>query len=243
MFKRKGRNNAEGMTIVGHLTELRQRLIAVVVTLIGGALAGFYFSGRIIDFLLEIPQELVYLYPGEAFFAHLKIALILGVIIACPMILFQFVGFILPALQKHEKKTLFLTIPFIIFLFFGGVIFAYTIILPLAYRFFMEFGTQSLTPLISINNYVSFVIGLVLPFGLLFQMPVLVMMLTAIGILTPQFLSRYRKIMVLLVLIMAALLTPPDIVSQLLMAGPMFVLYEFSIMIAKIVFRKRQRRL
>ncbi len=232
----------EGMSIVDHLTELRQRIIIVIAALVVGVLIGFYFASSIVDYLLLIPEKLVYLYPGEAFFVHLKLALVGGLGLAGPVILYQLISFILPALRQNERTILFVGLPFVLLLFLAGVVFAYKLILPLAFSFFMGFGTDSLEPLISINSYISFVLGLIIPFGLVFQLPLVVVLLTSIGILTPQILVRYRKFMVLIIFIVSTVLTPPDIISQVLMGLPMILLYELSILLSRSAFWRRKSR-
>ena len=126
-------------------------------------------------------------------------------------------------------------------MFVVGVAFGYRVILPLAYSFFMNFGTESLEPLISIGSYVSFVLGIVIPFGIVFQLPLIVLLLTSVGILSPMVLTQYRKHIILVIFVISAFLTPPDVISQTLMAGPMILLYELSILLSKMVFWKRQK--
>lgn len=242
MFGRQRRANPDGMTLVDHLAELRGRIITVLVALLVGVVVGFYYSERIVEYLLLIPGQLVYLYPGEAFFAHMLIALIVGLVLAFPVILYQVVRFILPGLKDAERRVLYLGLPFAMLMFVAGTMFAYKVILPLAYKFFMEFGTQSLEPLISIGNYVSFVLGIVLPFGIVFEFPLVVLLLTAVGILNPRTLVRHRKMMVLGIFIVAAFLTPPDIISQTLMAGPMLVLFELSVFLSKLMVRRKKQQ-
>lgn len=236
------RQAEEGMTIVDHLSELRWRIIRVIAALSLGVLVSFYYAGAFVDFLLLIPGKLVYLYPGEAFFVHLKLAVLGGMVVASPVILYQVVRFILPALKEGEKTALYWGLPSVLLLFLAGVIFAYQLILPLAFSFFMGYGTESLEPLISLSSYVSFVLGLVIPFGLVFQLPLLVLLLTFLGILTPGTLRRYRKVTILIIFILSALLTPPDIISQILMAGPMVLLYEISVLLShSVLWRKKKR--
>lgn len=243
MFKRlrRAKTGDSEMTLVDHLAELRRRIITVLAALFLGVLVGFYFSQQLVEYLMIIPGQLVYLYPGEAFFVHLKIALVTGIVLAFPVIIYQILRFILPGLKNSEKKVLFLGLPFAMVLFIVGVVFAYKVILPLAYSFFMGFGTDSLEPLISIGSYVSFVLGIVLPFGIVFQLPLIVLLLTSIGILSPEVLARYRKPIVLVIFILSAFLTPPDVISQTLMAGPMLLLYEFSIILSKLVFWNKHK--
>ncbi|HHT68948.1 MAG TPA: twin-arginine translocase subunit TatC [Firmicutes bacterium] len=229
----------EGMTLVDHLAELRRRIIVIISTLVLGVIVGFYYSPSIVDYVMRIPGELVFLYPGEAFIVHLTVALVFGIVVDLPIILYQVVRFLVPGLREKEVRALFLGLPFSLGMFALGIVFAYKGILPLAYRFFMGFGTEHLAPLISIGNYVSFVLGLIVPFGIVFQLPLIVLLLAGVGILHPHTLVRYRKYIILVIVILAAVLTPPDVVSQMLMAIPMVLLYELSILLCRIVFRKR----
>ncbi|NLL43296.1 MAG: twin-arginine translocase subunit TatC [Firmicutes bacterium] len=240
MIKRRQTQIEEGLTLVEHLAELRSRIIICILTLIAGVLVGFYFSGPIVKFLMRLPGELVYLYPGEAFMMHLTVALAVGIILGSPIVLYQVIRFIVPGLLERERRLLYLGLPLSAVLFVVGVSFAYQVILPLAYKFFLGFGTESLEPMISIGNYISFVLRLVLPFGLVFQLPLIVLLLTGTGILRPETLVHYRKYMILMIFIAAAVLTPPDIISQSLMALPMVLLYELSIILAKVVVRRKQ---
>lgn len=236
---RKARAEGDGMTLVDHLAELRRRIIVVIIALFAGFLVGFYYSKPIVEFFLRLPGQLVYLYPGEAFFVHLTVAAIVGVVLSFPVVLYQILRFILPGLQDKEIRVLYLGLPFAMVMFVVGVVFAYQVILPLAYAFFMGFGTETLEPLISVGNYVSFVLGLVLPFGLVFQLPLVVLLLTGVGILNPRFLIKNRKYVILVIFVVAAILTPPDIISQFLMAVPMLLLYEVSIFLSRLMFRRR----
>ncbi|NMB19727.1 MAG: twin-arginine translocase subunit TatC [Firmicutes bacterium] len=234
-----GKNPAEGMSLVDHLTELRRRIIVIIATLALGIIVGFYYSPSIVEYVMRIPGELVFLYPGEAFIVHLTVALIVGCFLDLPVILYQVIRFLVPGLREKEVRALFIGLPFSLALFAFGVLFAYKAILPIAYRFFMGFGTEQLAPLISIGNYVSFALGLIVPFGVVFQLPLIVLLLAGVGILHPQTLVRHRKYFVLIIFILATVLTPPDVVSQLLLALPMLLLYEFSILLCRIVFRKK----
>jgi sec-independent protein translocase protein TatC len=235
----KARAEGDGMTLVDHLAELRRRIIIIIVALCAGFFVGFYYSKPIVEFFLRLPGQLVYLYPGEAFFVHLTVAAVVGVVLSFPVALYQVLRFILPGLRDREIRVLYLGLPFSMGLFVIGVVFSYQLILPLAYAFFMGFGTESLEPLISVGNYVSFVLGLVLPFGLVFQLPLVVLLLTGVGILSPNFLVRNRKYVILILFVVAAVLTPPDIISQSLMAIPMILLYEISIFLSRLVYRRR----
>lgn len=237
--QRKVENPGEGMTLVDHLAELRRRIMIIIGTLLVGVIVGFYYSPAIVGYLMRIPGELVFLYPGEAFMVHLAVALVIGIVFGLPIVLYQVIRFLVPGLREKEIRALLIGLPFSLGMFFLGVVFAYRVILPMAYLFFMGFGSEQLEPLISIGNYVSFVLGLIVPFGVVFQLPLIVLLLAGVGILHPDTLVRYRKYIILMIFVLAAVLTPPDIVSQVLMALPMLLLYELSILLCRIVFRKK----
>ena len=229
----------EGMSLVDHLAELRKRIMIIIGTLVVGIGVGFYYSPSIVEYLMRIPGELVFLYPGEAFIVHLTVALVVGIVLDLPIILYQAIRFLVPGLLEREIRALFIGLPFSLGLFALGTVFAYKAILPMAYRFFMGFGTEQLEPLISIGNYVSFVLGLIIPFGVVFQLPLIVLLLAGVGILHPDTLVRYRKYIILLIVVVATIVTPPDVVSQVLLTLPMLLLYESSILLCRIVFRKK----
>jgi sec-independent protein translocase protein TatC len=241
MLKRRSRQvSAEGLTLVEHLAELRTRIIISILTLAVGVVVGFYYSSPLVEFITRLPGDLVYLYPGEAFMVHLQVALIVGVMLSSPVVLYQVIRFVVPGLLAKERRILSVGLPLSLLLFVVGIVFAYQVILPLAYKFFLGFSSDSLEPMISIGNYVAFVFRLVLPFGLVFQLPLFVLILTSIGVLSPAFLVRSRKYMILVIVIVAAVLTPPDVISQTLMALPMLILYEVSIVLARLVVRNKQ---
>lgn len=241
MLKRRSRQvSAEGLTLVEHLAELRTRIIISILTLAVGVVVGFYYSSPLVEFITRLPGDLVYLYPGEAFMVHLQVALIVGVMLSSPVVLYQVIRFVVPGLLAKERRILSVGLPLSLLLFVVGIVFAYQVILPLAYKFFLGFSSDSLEPMISIGNYVAFVFRLVLPFGLVFQLPLFVLILTSIGVLSPAFLVRSRKYMILVIVIVATVLTPPDVISQTLMALPMLILYEVSIVLARLVVRNKQ---
>lgn len=229
------------LTLIGHLAELRRRLLASVLALAGGVGIAFFYSETLLQTLLAVPGELIYLAPGEAFFTRLRLAAAIGACLAAPMILFQLCAFILPALTREERRYIYIGLPAALLLFVVGVFFAYTVLLPLAYAFFLGFGSEQLTAQISVGSYLSFVFGLVFPFGLVFQLPLLVVVLTGIGVITPQFLSQNRKFAILATFVLAALLTPPDILSQLLMAGPLWLLFEVSVVLSRAIYWRKRR--
>ncbi len=232
-------NRRDQMSFTDHLGELRQRLIWVAVGVIGGTVIAFYFSDIILDIITAPARDLHYISPAEAFLTQLMLSVITGMIISLPITLYHLIAFVLPALESTEKRYLFIFLPMALLLFCLGVVFAYYIILPLAYRFFMDFAREDLLPMITLRSYVSFALGLLLPFGLVFQLPLIVTILSKLEVVTPEFLRTYRKFAILIVFLMGALLTPPDLISQGLLAGPLILLYEASIVISRIIYRRK----
>lgn len=233
------------MSVVEHLDELRRRLIWSILGVTAGTAVGFSAAGWVLKFLIQplegFPQvgKLVFLSPSEAFFAYLKIAFLTGLLLASPLVLYQVGAFVWPALNRMEKRYVVILLPMILLLFSLGVIFSYKVILPLVLRFFMGFSSEELQAFLTLGAYLSFVFGLVLPFGFVFQLPVLSYFLTKIGVISPAFLKRNRKFAVLGIFVIAAFLTPPDVISQVMMAGPLLGLYEIGIWVSSVAARSR----
>lgn len=230
------------MSFTDHLGELRQRIIYVVLALLIATAIAFYFSDILLDLITAPADNLHYISPAEAFLTQLKLAIIAGIILSLPVSLYNLIAFILPALESAEKKYLFIFLPLALLLFTIGVLFAYFIILPLAYDFFINFARDDLLAVITLQSYVSFALGLLLPFGLVFQLPLIVTILSNLELLTPDFMRANRKFAILITFLMGSLLTPPDLISQGLLAGPLIILYEASIFISKMIYRKKSRQ-
>ncbi len=229
------------MTLIEHLTELRARLIRSFLAIGIGFVITYSFSLKIFEILKKPVGELVFLSPTEAFFTRLKVSFFAGFILALPYVLWEIWGFIAIALKKHERKyTVIFTISaFIFFLLVGA--FGFFIILPLGLRFLLGYGLPGVNPMISVGKYASFVIGVILVFGTVFEMPLFFLFLAKLGIITPKFMTKNRPYIVLIIFILAALLTPPDVVTQVLLALPMLLLYELSLILVKIVVRKKEK--
>ncbi|MCK8816092.1 twin-arginine translocase subunit TatC [Natroniella sulfidigena] len=224
------------MSLVEHLGELRKRLLIAIGAIIVLALGSYVYATEIIDFLIEpVGQELVYLTPTEAFFTEIKVAVFTGFLIALPVVLYQAWSFVLPGLKHGEKKYIRILLPLSVIFFLIGVAFAQFIVIPLGVSFFLSFTSENLQAMFSLSNYISFVISLLIPFGLIFELPLLITLLVKLKLITHKFLTRNRKYVIVLIFLFGAILTPPDIVSQTMMALPLIVLYEGSILIAKII--------
>lgn len=236
------------MSIIEHLEELRWRLIYSLAAFILAFGLAFYFSERILDLVLSPAPllktagggKLVLLGVTEGFMIQLRVSIYAGLALASPVILYQVAAFTLPALEKKERFYLYTFIPAALGLFLAGVGLAYFVFLPYALKFFGTFGTERIQLLVSAQSFISFVAGFVLPFGLVFELPLVVMLGTYLGLLSPQLLSRYRKYAILVIFIVAAILTPPDVVSQIAMALPLLALYEVSLLLSHLVARRRK---
>ena len=176
--------------------------------------------------------------PGEAFFTYLKIDLVTGFLIALPVIFFHVWRFFLPALTKSERAVIGLIVPTSVILFFAGLAFSFFFILPTALKFFMGFSTDELQTMFSFQNYFDFVIMFVLPFGFVFQMPLIITVLGKLGILTSEFLGKYRRIVFFLSFVIGAFVTSPDVFTQVAVAIPVMFLYEAGYLIVKYILRK-----
>lgn len=239
------------MSFLEHLDELRKRIINAIIALFGGFLIAFAFIGYLFDFVMRPLQEalpegdtLIYTNPTEAFILNIKIAAISGLIIASPIVMFQVWRFIAPGLYVNEKKW---AIPFVAIstvCFVAGTAFSHYIVFPFAWSFFAGFGFANdiLTFMPRIEPAFSMYIRLLLAFGVVFEMPTLVLFLARMGLLTAGFMVKNFKFFVLIAVVLSAVITPPDIISQLAMTGPLIVLYGISIGLAW-AFGKREKRI
>ena len=230
------------MTLIEHLTELRTRLIRSLLAIALGFIITYSFSLKIFEVLKKPVGDLVFLSPTEAFFTRLKVSFFAGFLLALPYILWETWGFVSIALKKHERKYTILFVVFALIFFILGGSFGFFVILPLGLRFLLGYGLPGVSPMLSVGKYTSFVIAVILVFGTVFEMPLFFLFLAKLGVVTPRFMSKNRPYIVLIIFILAALLTPPDVVTQVLLALPMLVLYEISLILVKIVVRKKEER-
>ncbi|MFC1508074.1 twin-arginine translocase subunit TatC [Candidatus Omnitrophota bacterium] len=224
-------------TFVEHLEELRGRIIKSVIFIIITTALIFSFSDKILSFISRGVDSLVFIAPQEAFLTTIKIALFGGLYLSSPFILYQVWQFVSSGLESSEKKYALIFGFFSFILFLLGSIFGYLVIVPIGMRFLISFGSEFLTPMISIGKYITFLTTLCFAFGLVFQLPVAILFLTKIGIITPKLLRERRKYAVIIIFIIGAIFTPPDIVTQCLMAVPLIALYELSILLSTLVRR------
>jgi sec-independent protein translocase protein TatC len=237
----------EKLPLTTHLEELRKRLIRVLIVVGLGFGVCYTFKEWSFQVITKplvdvLPQNSSLVYTGlpEAFFIHMKIAFFASLFVTSPYTLYQIWKFISPGLYAKEKKYV---VPFVMtstLLFVGGVLFGYFVALPPAFKFFVSFTTDALKPMVSFREYLGLTLKFLLAFGLSFEMPVFMFFLTKLGIVNATMLSRQRRYAILIIFIAAAILTPsPDVLSQILMAIPLMVLYEVSIVVSKFAGRKK----
>jgi sec-independent protein translocase protein TatC len=232
-------NPGSPMTVVDHLQELRERIIRSLLALAAGFVISYFFSDRIIAFLIAPVGKLYYMSPAEAFFSYMKVSFFAGLLLALPVLLYQVWAFLVPALTTDERMALAFLVPASVVLFFGGLVFSYLFVLPAATRFFVGFASDVLQPMLSLGGYISFVISMVLPFGVVFELPLFILVLAKTGLVSSEFLVRQRKPMIVLAFIIGAVISPtPDIFSQAMIAIPLLVLYEISIFILRVWMNK-----
>ncbi|MEE0435002.1 MAG: twin-arginine translocase subunit TatC [Peptococcaceae bacterium] len=231
-----------------HLTALRRVfLVSIVAILVASVLCYGILREPIMDLVVapvkEYGIELKFTSVAEAFMAYMKISILAGVICASPIVLWQVLKFVLPGLYQNEKRAFLLVLFWLLVLFLTGVAFAYFVVLRFSLKVLLFDFSGEFDPFITIANYLSFVWKFLIPFGIVFEIPLLVYFLTRFGLVTPESLVKYRRWVILLIVVAAGIFSPPDVVSQVLLAVPMYVLFELSIVIARRVYRARLKRL
>jgi sec-independent protein translocase protein TatC len=228
-----------------HLEELRSRLIVSFVAVGVGFFVAYFFKEKLFELLMKPltdvmgeGDKLIFTNLPEAFFVYLKTAFLAGVMAASPVILYQFWKFVAPGLYKKERVVLLPVVFLCSFFFIGGALFGYFIVFPYGFKFFLGFATEFIRPLPSMKEYFSFASKLLVAFGLVFELPLIITLFSRLGLVSVQFLKKNRKYALLLFFVGAAILTPPDVITQVMMAVPLMFLYEISIIGARIFARK-----
>lgn len=235
------------MPFTEHLKELRTRLIHSLIALAIGFGVAYGFSEQIFRILLipllEVsPKNFKLVYTGlpEAFLVYLKVGLIGGAILASPAIFYEIWKFIEPGLYEKERRYV---IPFVLVasaFFCLGVCFAYFVVFPFGFRYFLSFSNDYIQPMISVKEFLGFSMKMLFAFGVVFELPVFAFFFSKVGLVTGKQLATFRRYAIVVIFVVAAILTPPDIFSQSLMAGPLLLLYEVSIVVAKVFGKKPQ---
>ncbi len=231
------------MPIMRHLTEMRDRILKSVIAIVIGTVLGFIFARPILAFLLvpagpDVNLQAIELVENIAI--YFKVSLAAGIIFAMPFLVYQLFAFASPALTRKEKRYIYLILPAITVMFLGGVAFAYYVALPPALDFLLNFLSDIAEPQIRISNYINIVTRLIVSVGFIFETPIIIMGLARMGIVSPQWLARRRKLWVVVAFVVAALITPTfDPINQSIVALPLIVLLEVSIFLSKFVYKKR----
>lgn len=243
--------SSEKMPFTEHLEELRRRLIVCAVAVGVGFVIAYFFKEKIFAWLMQpllqaLPQDghqkLIYTAPHEAFMTYIKVSFLGGVALAVPVILYQFWRFVAPGLYEHERRYLYPIVILSTVFFLGGAAFGYMVVFPYGFQFFASFATEYIAPMISTKEFLSFATRLLIAFGLIFELPLVTLFLAKLGLVRASFLQKQRKYAILSIFITAAILTPPDVFTQILMAIPLLILYEMSVWIAYFFGKKEQTK-
>ena len=233
------------MPFTGHFTEMRQRFIRGLIAIVVATVIAFIFWQQIFEFLL-VPapdnMRVQAIEMMEMLSSVFRVCLTAGLVIAMPYLVYQLFAFLSPALKSNEKRIIYMAVPFVGGLFIAGMAFAYFVALPRAIDFLFAFGGDVVEIMPRIKDYINIVTRLLVATGLSFEMPVIIMVLARVGIASPDWLAGKRKIWIVVAFALAAIITPTiDPITQTAIAGPLIVLYELSIWLARLVYRKRDK--
>ncbi|MCG1024028.1 twin-arginine translocase subunit TatC [Sutcliffiella horikoshii] len=234
------------MSVYDHIGELRKRIIIIASFFFVSAIGGFFLAEPIIVYLQQTDQAKDLTMNAFRMTDSIKIfmqfAFLIAFILTFPVILYQLWAFISPGLYERERRVTLSYIPISIILFLSGLAFSYYILFPFVVDFMNRLAERlEINQVIGINEYFQFLFQLTIPFGILFQMPVIVMFLTRLGIITPDFMVKIRKYAYFGLLVVGALITPPELLSHLMVTVPLFILYEISIVISRIAYRQAKK--
>ena len=230
------------MSLTGHLRELKNRIVVCIVVFFAATVIALQYASDLVDMFIALGEEcnyqFVYLSPQELLLQYFRVALTAGLIVTIPVLLYEIWAFVSPGLKKRENLLMVLTLVFGTICFIIGILFAYRIMLPFMLVFLdsMSVGTE-ISAYISIEKYLSFLLTVLVIFGVVFELPVVSVLLNRLGILKVEWMKKARRVVIVVIFIIAALITPPDIVSQVMVALPMMVLYEISILLCSVCGR------
>ncbi len=235
------------MSFTAHLGELRNRLIKCLVAVGIGFVGSYFFKEKLFQILVHpllkaMGEKGTLIFTGvpEPFFVYLKVSLVAGIFFSAPVILYEIWAFVVPGLYSRERRYV---VPFVFFssmLFLLGTLFGYYVVCPYGFKFLLGFASYNIQPMLAIKEYFSFSTKLLLAFGFVFELPLFIVFLSKAGIVSPKTLSRQRKYAILVIFVTAAILTPPDVATQIMMAGPLIVLFEVGVIMARIFGKKEE---
>ena len=234
-------NSNNEMPIVDHLDEFRKRLMIVSVAHLVVMLLAFSQSGLVLKFLTRLNPDmnLVSIEPSEIMLVYVEIALVLAVVVCSPLTIYQIWEFIAKGLYDNEKRLIKIALGLGFIFFILGVVFAYTVIVPMSLQFFTRIAIEEVDSMVSVKSYISFILSMLLAMGIVFNIPSFAYIATKIGILTPDKLKEYEKYLTVLIFFVAAVVTPPDVISQFMMAIPMVLLLKLSLFISKKAYNEK----
>lgn len=233
----------QGMNLVGHLEELRKRIIITGVAFVVFFIVAFIYVTDIYNFFVRgLDFKLTILSPTEVVWVYLQLAGVVAIALTIPVLAWQIWLFIKPGLKPLERRVTLSYIPALFILFIAGLCFGYFFIFPIVFKFLLSLAGDNMQSMFTIEKYFGFLLKITLPFAILFELPVVVMFLTSLGIINPVMLSKIRKYAYLVLAVISAAVTPPDFLSQTLVMVPLCILYEASIQLSKIVYRKRLKK-
>ncbi|MBK5481946.1 twin-arginine translocase subunit TatC [Peribacillus sp. TH16] len=231
------------MLMVEHLEELRKRIIYTLIAFLVFLIGSFIFVNDIYTWLIrDLGHRLAVLGPSEILWVYFMISGVIAIALTIPIAAYQTWLFVKPALSENERKTTLTYIPGLFILFIAGLSFGYFVVYPTVLGFLLSLSEGQFETMFTSEKYFKFMINLTLPFGFLFEIPLVVMFLTSLGVINPMILSKARKISYFLLVVVAILITPPDFMSDILVTVPLLVLYEFSVTLSKIVYRKKLKQ-
>lgn len=246
--KRRPRVRKEGndknLTLVGHLTELRKRILVMGLLFLSCSLLAYQFSEVFIRQLIQLVPEVsfVFISPAELLMATIKLAFLSGFVLSSPLIFMEVWLFLRPALKKSERGAIGGAFLFGTVFFVLGAVFSYHVVLPLMIRFFLSFEMEGIEAMISFQSYLTLVVNTMVSFGLVFELPSVMVILTRLHMVTPKLLKKYRKYCILVMFVLVAVLTPPDIISQCMLALPMLLLFELGIVLSSLTVKKQKKK-
>lgn len=236
-------DHQENMELVEHLNELRKRIIITGIAFITFFILGFIFVADIYSwFVKDLDIKLTVLSPTEILWVYFMLSGIISVALTIPLAAWQLWRFISPGLRTSERKVTVAYIPALFILFIAGLSFGYFVVLPIVLHFLLDLSGEMFTTMFTTEKYFQFVLRMTLPFSILFELPVVVMFLTSLGIIDPYKLSQIRKYAYFVLVIISVLISPPDFLSDVLVIIPLLLLYECSIFLSKIVFRRKVKK-
>lgn len=235
-------SNKDEMPIIDHLDELRKRLMIVSVAHVIVLLLAFSQSGLILKKLMELNPDmhLIFVEPSEIMNVYIQIALAVAVAICFPFTLYHIWAFVAKGLFDNEKRFIKVALGLGSVFFLIGLVFAYYVLIPISLKFFTRIAIQEVSPMISVKNYISFILNMLITMGLVFNIPSLIYVATKLGIMTPSLITEYEKHLIVLIFTIAAIITPPDVISQCMVAIPMILLLRVSVFISKLAYKEKE---